>query len=129
MNILRASEDYLETMLMMKEKHGYIRSLDVAEHLGVTKPSVSYAVKRLRENGYITMDKESLISLTDSGMEIAARMYTRHKLLTEFLIRMGVDEQTACEDACKIEHDISEKTFAAICSHIYPSTADDKPTE
>ena len=117
MKIQKASEDYLEAMLMMKEKHGFIRSIDVAEHLGVTKPSVSYATKRLRENGYITMDREGLITLTRYGMEIAQRMYERHKLLTEFLIYIGVDEQTAREDACKIEHDISEKTFAALCSH------------
>ena len=117
MKIQKASEDYLETMLMMQEKHGYIRSIDVAEHLGVTKPSVSYATKRLRENGYITMDKDGLITLTDSGLEIAQRMYTRHKLLTEFLIQLGVNEETAREDACKIEHDISKETFDAICVH------------
>ena len=104
-------------MLMMREKHGFIRSLDIAEQLGVTKPSVSYAVKRLREGGYITMDEDSLITLTDAGMEIAQRIYTRHKLLTEFLLRLGVDEQTAREDACRLEHDISEKTFDAIRRH------------
>jgi len=104
-------------MLMMKEKHGYIRSIDVAMQLGVTKPSVSYSVKRLRENGYITMDANNLITLTDAGMEIAERMLTRHKMLSEFLIRLGVDEKIALEDACKIEHDLSEQTFAAICKH------------
>ncbi len=103
---------------MMKEKHGFIRSIDIAAELNVTKPSVSYATKRLRENGYITMDKEGLITLTDSGMEIASRIYERHKLLTEFLVRLGVDEKTAREDACKMEHDVSEKTFAAICRHV-----------
>ncbi|HOO61053.1 MAG TPA: metal-dependent transcriptional regulator [Bacillota bacterium] len=117
MRIRKSSEDYLETMLMMKEKHGYIRSIDVAMQLGVTKPSVSYSVKRLRENGYITMDANNLITLTDAGMEIAERMLTRHKMLSEFLIRLGVDENTALEDACKIEHDLSEQTFAAICKH------------
>lgn len=117
MKIQKASEDYLEAMLMMKERHGYIRSIDVAEQLGVTKPSVSYATKRLRENGYITMDGDNLITLTDEGMEIAQRMYTRHKLLSEFLIQLGVDEQTAREDACRIEHDISAQTFEAICAH------------
>ena len=111
MELYRASEDYLEAMLMMQEEHGYIRSIDVAEHLGVTKPSVSYATKRLREAGYIAMDGENYITLTDSGMEIAERMYTRHKLLTEFLLRLGVDEKTAGEDACKMEHDISEESF------------------
>ena len=105
-------------MLMMREEHGYIRSIDVAEHLGVTKPSVSYATKRLRENGYITMDKDGLITLTDMGMEIADRMYTRHKLLSQFLMRLGVSEKTAREDACKIEHDLSEETFEALCRHV-----------
>lgn len=117
MKIQKAAEDYLEAMLMMKEKHGFIRSIDVAEQLGVTKPSVSYTTKRLRENGYITMDKDGLITLTDSGMEIASRMYERHKLLTEFFLFLGVDEKTAREDACKVEHDVSEKTFDAICKH------------
>ena len=82
MRILESSEDYLEAMLMMKEQHGYIRSIDIAVELGVTKPSVSYATKRLRENGYITMDKEGLITLTDKGMEVATRIYERHKTLT-----------------------------------------------
>lgn len=118
MKILRAFEDYLEAMLMMKEKHGYIRSIDVAETLGVTKPSVTYTTKRLRENGYITMDKDGLITLTDLGMEIASRTWKRHKLLTKFFMRLGVDEKTAREDACKVEHDLSEKTFDAICRHV-----------
>lgn len=117
MNIYKSSEDYLEAMLMMQEKHGYIRSIDVAEQLGVTKPSVSYSTKRLREAGYITMDGDSLITLTDSGMEIARRIYERHKLLTEFFMHLGVDEQTARKDACKVEHDISVQTFDALCRH------------
>ncbi len=117
MQILRASEDYLETMLMMQQQHGYIRSIDVAEHLGVTKPSVTYAPKRLRENGYITMDKDGLITLTDSGMAIAASMLDRHHTLTRFLMALGIDAETAETDACKMEHDISEKTFEAICAH------------
>lgn len=117
MKIQRSSEDYLETMLMMQEKHGFIRSIDIAANLGVTKPSVSYAVKRLRENGYITMDGDSYITLTETGMEIAKRMYERHKLLAEFFIRLGVDEDIARQDACKVEHDLSEETFAAICAH------------
>jgi Mn-dependent DtxR family transcriptional regulator len=118
MEIRNSAEDYLEMMLMLQEKHGYIRSIDIAEELGVKKPSVSYATKRLKENGYITMDEESLITLTESGMEIASRMYKRHKLLTDFLIALGVDEKTARTDACKIEHDLSEQSFAAICKHV-----------
>ena len=117
MEILRASEDYLESMLMMKLKHGYIRSIDVAEHLGVTKPSVTYATRRLKESGHITMDKDGLITLTESGMAVAAKMLDRHKTLTAFLIALGVDATTAEEDACKIEHDISQQTYDAICAH------------
>ena len=117
MEIQKSSEDYLETMLMMQEKHGYIRSIDVAEHLGVTKPSVSYATKRLRENGYITMDKDGLITLTPAGMEIASRVYDRHKTLTHFFMHLGVDEKTAREDACKVEHDLSQVTYEAIVRH------------
>ena len=117
MTIQKSAEDYLEAMLMMKEQHGYIRSVDVAEQLGVTKPSVSYATKRLRENGYITMDRSGFITLSETGMEIADRMYSRHKALTEFFISIGVNPQTAREDACKIEHDISQETFDALCEH------------
>ena len=115
MKIQKASEDYLESMLMMKEQHGYIRSIDVADHLGVTKPSVTYATKRLRENGYIEMDKDGLITLTDAGMQIASKMLQRHQTLTRFLVSLGVDPETAEEDACKMEHDISDQTFRAIC--------------
>ena len=117
MKIQKAAEDYLEAMLMMQEKHGYIRSIDVAAQLGVTKPSVSYATKRLRENGYIKMDPDGLITLTDKGSEIAERIYERHKLLTDLLVALGVDEAAAREDACRMEHDISEQTFAAIRRH------------
>ncbi len=117
MKIQKSSEDYLEAMLMLKERKGYIRSIDVAEQLSVTKPSVSYATKRLRENGYITMDKDGLISLTDSGMEIAEKMYERHRHLTNFLVDLGVNEAQAMEDACKIEHDISQESFEAIKRH------------
>lgn len=117
MKILRASEDYLEAMLMMQEKHGYIRSIDVAEHLGVTKPSVTYTTKRLRESGYITMDRDGLITLTESGMEIASKMLDRHHTLTRFLVAIGVDQKTAEQDACRIEHDISQQTYDAMCSH------------
>ena len=117
MTIRKSAEDYLEAMLMMKELHGYIRSIDLAEHLGVTKPSVSYATKRLRENGYITMDHSGFITLSETGMEIAERIYTRHKILTEFFINLGVDPETAREDACKVEHDLSEETFRLLTEH------------
>lgn len=114
MEIRKSSEDYLEAMLMLKESKGYIRSIDIAAQLGVTKPSVSYATKRLRENGYITMDRSGFITLTDSGMTIASNIYSRHKMLTEFFTLIGVDPDTARNDACKVEHDISQETFAAL---------------
>ena len=114
MKIRKSSEDYLEMILMMIEKKGYARSVDIATELSVTKPSVSYAMKRLRENGYIRMDADGLITLTGEGHKIAARMYERHRVLADFFISIGVDEKTAREDACKIEHDISESSFEAI---------------
>ena len=117
MTIHKSSEDYLEAMLMLKEEHGYIRSVDVAGKMGVTKPSVSYATKRLRESGYITLDQAGMIVLLEPGREIAERMYERHMLLTELLIGLGVSLETAREDACKIEHDLSEETFDAIRRH------------
>ncbi len=117
MKIQKSAEDYLEAMLMMKEKHGYIRSIDISGQLGVTKPSVSYATKRLRENGYITMNPDGLITLTEKGLEIATRIYERHKLLTALFISMGVEETVAREDACKVEHDLSPETFEAIRRH------------
>ena len=117
MKIQKSSEDYLEMILMLQEKKGFVRSVDIATELCVTKPSVSYATKRLRENGYIEMDRDGLITLTDRGMAIAAKMLDRHHTLTKFLVALGVDKKTAEEDACKIEHDISQKTFDAICDH------------
>ena len=117
MTIHKSAEDYLEAMLMLKEKRGYIRSIDVAEMLGVTKPSVSYATKRLRENGYIALDSAGMIQLMEPGLEIAERVYERHRLLTELFIGLGVSPETAREDACKIEHDLSAETFDAIRRH------------
>ncbi len=117
MTIHKSAEDYLEAMLMLKEEHGYIRSVDVAEKMGVTKPSVSYATKRLRESGYIALDSAGMIVLLEPGLKIAERMYERHKLLTELLTDLGVSPGTAREDACKIEHDLSEETFDAIRRH------------
>ncbi len=114
MKIQKSAEDYLEAMLMLKEERGYIRSIDIAEKLGVTKPSVSYATKRLRENGYITVDQAGMIMLTDSGLEIAERIYERHELITKLFVRLGVRPEQAREDACKIEHDLSAETFEAV---------------
>jgi Mn-dependent DtxR family transcriptional regulator len=114
----KSAEDYLESMVILKEKNGYIRSVDIAEYLGVTKPSVSNAMKRLREENYIEMNRSGFITLTEKGMEIADKIYTRHKKLTDFFTALGVDPQVAEDDACKIEHDISDETFDAICNHI-----------
>ena len=114
MNIHESAEDYLEAILRLKEAKGYARSVDISLLLGVTKPSVSVAMKRLRENGYLTMDADNLITLTPAGMEIARSIYDRHKTLSSFLESLGVDSDVAREDACKIEHDISEESFTAI---------------
>ena len=118
MKIQKSAEDYLETMLMLQEERGYIRSIDVADHMGVTKPSVSYAVKRLRENGFVTMDPDGPLHLTDSGLAIAQRIFERHHLLIRVLTALGVSPETAREDACKIEHDISEESFNALRKHL-----------
>ena len=114
MNIHESAEDYLEAILRLREQKGFVRSVDIAAMLGVTKPSVSFAMKRLRENGYIHMDEDNLITLTQTGTAIAQRVYDWHKTLVNFLVSIGVSEETAREDACKIEHDISEETFAAL---------------
>lgn len=111
----KSAEDYLESMLILKEKNGYIRSVDIAELLGVTKPSVSNAMKRLREEGYIEMNRSGFITVTEKGMDIADKIYTRHKKLTSYFVALGVDPDVAEEDACKIEHDISDETFNALC--------------
>jgi len=114
----KTTEDYLEAMLMIKEKQGYIRSIDVAELLGVKKPSVTYATKRLKDKGYITMDADSLIAFTDAGLKIASETYNRHKLLTKVFQMLGVSEETAKKDACRVEHDLSEETYKALEKHL-----------
>ena len=114
MKIHKSAEDYLEMILRLSEEKGYARSVDITMGLSVSKPSVSVAMKQLREGGYITMDKDNYISLTESGMEIARRIYDRHKVLTRILVSIGVDPAIAQEDACKVEHDLSEETFSAL---------------
>ena len=105
-------------MLIIKNKNGEVRSVDVARQLGITKPSVTYTTKRLKEKGYITMDKDNYITITESGLKIAEKIYARHNTLTELFVRLGVPEDIAAEDACKIEHDISSETFDALCRHL-----------
>ena len=117
MNIYESAENYLETILSLHETQGLVRSIDIANHLHFSKPSVSVAMKKLRESGYIEMDKEGFISLLPAGEEIARRIYERHKLLTQFFIHLGVSPDVAAADACKIEHDLSEETFQKIKEH------------
>ena len=111
MNIYKSSEDYLEAILALKERNGAVRSIDIVNELGYSKPSISIAMKKLRENGYIEMDQTGYITLTDAGREIAEKIYTRHRVLTKLLEYLGVDSKIAEEDACKVEHDLSEETF------------------
>lgn len=114
MNIYESAEDYLEAILILRERNGTVRSIDVVHQLELTKPSVSVAMKRFRENGYIEMDAEGLITLLPPGEEIAQRIYDRHKLLTRFLVQLGVSEAAAAADACKMEHDISQESYDAM---------------
>ena len=118
MEIHESAEDYLEQILMLLEQKGYARSTDIAFGLNVTRPSVSVAKKKLRDNKSITMAEDGLISLTDKGYAIARRIFDRHKALTKYLVQLGVPEEIAREDACKIEHDLSEESYAAICTQI-----------
>ena len=117
MKLLESGEMYLETILILKQKNGNTRAIDVGEYMGFTKPSVSRAMGLLRNNGYITTDSEGYISLTESGAEVANKMLERHRLLTDFLIHLGVNEKTATDDACKMEHAISDESFEAIKNH------------
>ena len=122
MNIYESAENYLEAILSLHERHGLVRSIDIANELHFSKPSVSVAMKKLRESGYIEMDKDGFISLLPSGEEIARRIYERHKLLTQFFIRLGVDPEVAAADACKVEHDLSEESYQRICAALAGET-------
>ena len=119
MQIRESAENYLETILILSQRKGKgeVRSIDIVNELEFSKPSVSVAMKNLRENGYITVDKDGYIRLTDKGLEIAEKMYERHTLLSQWLIKLGVDEKGAVEDACRMEHVISAESFAAIKKH------------
>lgn len=118
MVIKESAENYLETILMLKKRKGYVRSIDVANELNFSKPSVSVAMKHFREDGYITIDADGGISLTDKGLKIAQQIFERHQIIARALIALGVDEKTAYEDSCKIEHDISNKSFEKIKEHL-----------
>ena len=123
MVIHASAEDYLEVILVLTERLGLVRSIDVVNELGYSKPSISVAMKKLRENGYIEMDNEGYISLLPPGLEVAQRIYRRHTLLKSFLIGLGVDEAVAADDACKIEHCISDETFKKLAEHVKSNAA------
>jgi Mn-dependent DtxR family transcriptional regulator len=118
MNVNESAENYLETILMLSKIKPVVRSVDIADELGFKKSSVSVAMKNLREKEQITVTREGYIYLTDSGREIAEMIYERHELLTDWLVRLGVDKETAAQDACRIEHVISKESFEAIKKHI-----------
>ena len=114
MNIHESAEDYLERILMLRLNNGMVRSIDIVRDLDYSKPSVSVAMKRLRENGYIEMDADGYISLLPPGEAIATRIYARHQVLTQFLVQLGVSPENAAADACKIEHDLSKESYEQI---------------
>ena len=118
MQIKESAENYLEAILELKRKYGTVRSIDVANHLGVSKPSVSVAMKSFREEGYLCVDAGGELSLTEKGMEIAVKIFERHQLLAKTLMALGVDEETALEDSCKIEHCISNQTFEKLKAYL-----------
>ena len=118
MTIRESAEDYLEQILMLLEKKGRARSIDIALERKVSKPSVSIAMKKLRESGYIQMDNENLITLTEAGQKVAKKVYNRHVMLTKLLMSFGVSSRTAEEDACKIEHDLSEESMRRIKEYL-----------
>ena len=118
MVINESKENYLESILIIKNRNGYVRSIDIAHELSFTKASVSVAMKAFREQDYITVDENGGIELTEKGLEIAERVYERHQIIAQALIALGVNETTAYSDSCKIEHDISEESFEAIKTHL-----------
>ena len=117
MHLQESGEMYLETIYILSQKSSSVRSIDVGDYMGFSKPSVSRAVGILKKGGYVVMDKDGYLSLTDSGLEVAKKIYERHTTLTDFLVRLGVDKNTAVEDACTMEHDISDETFEALKLH------------
>ena len=114
MNIYESAEDYLESILVLRERRGVVHSIDIVNELGYSKPSVSIAMKKLRENGYISMSPDGSITLNESGLAIASRVYDRHKTITKLFTLLGVSAEAAAEDACKVEHDLSDETFGKI---------------
>lgn len=117
MPMQESGEMYLETIYILSRQSSFVRSIDVGEYMGYSKPSVSRAVSILKKNGFVTADREGYLSLTESGLEVARKIYERHTMLTDFLIRLGVNEEQATKDACKMEHYISDETFEAMKRH------------
>ena len=124
--IYESSEDYLEAILIMQERKGVAHSVDIADYLHFSKASVSVAMKKLRENGYISMAKDGALTLLQPGREIAERIYERHRVLTEYFMMIGVDEETAVKDACKVEHDLSPLTFEMMKADIEKRKSEEK---
>lgn len=118
MRLQESGEMYLETIFILTEENANVRSIDVCEHMGFSKPSVSRAIGLLKSGGYVNVDKDGYLTLTEVGREVAIKMYDRHKLLTDFLVKLGVPEDIAAQDACKIEHHISDESFEALKQHI-----------
>ena len=118
MRVYESAEDYLEAILVIGQRRGVVRSIDIANELGFSKPSVSIAMKKLRESGYVSMAADGTITLNESGLEIASRIYGRHKTITKLFELLGVSPEQAAADACKVEHDLSDETFGRICDFI-----------
>ena len=129
MKIQESAENYLETIYMLRQRKGVVRSIDIVNELSFSKPSVSVAMKNLRENGYVNMDPDGFITLCPKGQEIAERMYERHVFLSNWLVELGVDPDVAVEDACRMEHIISEETFACMKRHHQESLDEIKQKE
>lgn len=117
MSIQESGEMYLESIFVLSQKNPHVRAIDVGEYMGYSKPSVSRAMKLLRDGGFITVDEDGSLHLTEAGREVSEKIYERHMLLTDFLVRLGVDPTVAAEDACRIEHVISDQSFTAIKQH------------
>ncbi|MCL1982447.1 MAG: metal-dependent transcriptional regulator [Clostridiales bacterium] len=118
MRLMESAENYLETIYVLKRELGEVRAVDIANHLGFSKPSISTAMKMLRENGYITVSNSKYIALTKEGLDVALKIHEMHRTLANFFISLGVNEKTALEDACKIEHYISDETFDKLRAHL-----------
>lgn len=128
MKLYESAENYLETILMLKKKQGAVRSIDIAGALNFSKPSVSRAVNLLKDDAYILVDRQGYITLTEKGLAVAERIYERHLLLTRYFVALGVDEETAQRDACRVEHDLSDVTFQKIREHVERALPDpDRP--